>query len=288
MLGFLKRLFGRKASPDPVALVLLEPSVRFLSIGHIAQAVSRAIGRPFLESEIQEENPLYYRLTVEGFELTVFSMPGPYLPKDRSHTELRLQDAIQRHEAAILIDCWSAPEGEDRKEATGVMGKIIAELVDESSLALFCFHTQRLNLIDETLLPMLREGKALEAMETITFDPISNVDPSDSRMVAAVAEARARWPEFAAAFAAKAADDDRPFLLKAPFGEGERSEHMWVQVEAINGSTATGTLLNDPLYNHRLKRGKSVDVAVETVSDWAYPDGEGLAGMFSDAIVRGG
>ncbi|RYG26146.1 DUF2314 domain-containing protein [bacterium] len=289
MLGFLKRLFGRKSSPDPVALVILEETPRILSVGHVAQAVSRAVGRSFPESQVAEERPSYHRLTVDGFELTVASAPFPYLPKESApHPEMRLQDAIDRHEGAVLVDCWAAPEGRDRKEATGMMGRMVAELVDDASLAVFCFHTQRLNLVDETLLSMFRDGRALEAMETITFEPIAGVESGDARMQAAIAEARDRWPEFAAAFSAKPVGDDRPFILKAPFGEGDHCEHMWVQVEAITSEKATGVLLNDPLYRHGLKKGSRVDVAVQEITDWAYPEGEAFAGMFSEAIVRGG
>lgn len=288
MLSFLKRLFDRKSSPDPIALVSLETEPRVLTKGHVAQAVSKALGHPFSESEIAEEGPSYHRLTVEGYELTVVARSGPYIPKDGPpHQDLRLRDAIDRHRAAILIDCWKAPAGHERAEAVDAMGKILAELFDETSLAVFCFHTQRLNLVDENLVPMFQEGHALEAMQGITFDPVGDFG-NDARMDAAIEEARRQWPRFEAAFAERTGQEEAPYIVKIRFGEGEKSEHMWVEVHEIEGDLIKGVLLNEPFYLARPKKGQIVTMPQENVSDWAYPAENGVEGLFTEAIARGG
>lgn len=284
MFGFLKRVFGRKL-PDPVALVLLQSEPRVLTRGHVAQAVSRAMGAPFSEEAVTEEHFCYHRLHVDGFELTVASSPEPYIPKERDPSrDLRLADAISRHEAAILVDCWDAPEGRERTEATGLMGKIVAELSDETTLAVYCFHTQRLNVMDEKLLTMLRDGEAMEAMSGMTFDPIAGIASDDEAMEAAMAEARRRWPEFVAAFGGRASEDG--CIVKGRFGEGDRVEHMWLTAEAADAAGVSGVLQSDPFGLPRPRKGDSVRVELEDISDWVFATDNGILGNFTAPIVE--
>lgn len=286
MLSLVKRLFGRKA-PDPVALIGLESRQRILTRGHLAQAIAKALGRTVSEAEIREEKPSYHRITLDGYELTIVAHPAPYLPKEGPpHHDLRLRDAIDRHEAAIVIDIWTAPAGHQRTEAIGLAGRILAELFDETSLAVFCFHTQLLNIVNETLVTMFREGRALEAMQSMTFDPIGDFS-NDARMDAAIEKARVRWPEFLTTFAARTGQEQGPFIVKMRFGAGDKAEHMWVEVQSIDGDQITGTLMNEPFYLARPRKGQTVTRPQSEVSDWAYPTGDGVEGFFTEAIARG-
>lgn len=288
MFGFLKKVFGPKEpSPDPIALVILEETPRLVSRGHVVQALGRAFDRSFPDGEVVSDNPSRHRFTAEGYEMTVLSYPGLYVPKEPPHRDLRLRDAINRHEGSILIDCWSAPEGRQREDATDLMGRIAAELLDDASLAVFCFHTQRLNLVDDRLLPMLREGRAMEAMSSVTFDGVTGFETDDQAMEAAMAEASRRWPEFVAVFQAKPVGAEG-FLVKARFPFREETEHMWIEPEAATLNDVSGTLANTSMYNPKLRQGAKVTVAADDISDWGYvKDGE-MIGLFTEAMVRGG
>ncbi|RYG38024.1 DUF2314 domain-containing protein [bacterium] len=287
MFGFLKRIFAPEPTPDPVALVILQTTPRLLTRGHLSQALTRALGRPFAEDSIAEETPIRHRFTVEGYELTVLSAPSPYFPKDQPQTELRLNDAIERHQAAILIDCWTAPPERSREDGTDLMGQLAAELLDETSLAVYCFHTQRLNIVDENLVSMLREGRAMEAMSTATFDPVIGIGGEDERMNAAIEEARQRWPEFVHGFSNPSKGADEPFLIKARFEWGEHVEHMWVKPDKVSLEGFEGNLENDSLYNGRLRKGTIVSATVAEVSDWAFlQDGE-MVGLFTESLAWG-
>ncbi|RYG41255.1 DUF2314 domain-containing protein [bacterium] len=166
------------------------------------------------------------------------------------------------------------------------MGRLIAELLDDTSLAVYCFHTQRMNIVDETLVPMLREGRAMEAMSTATFDPVSGVEDDDERINAAMEEARQRWPEFVAAFAARRKKGDEPFLVKGRFTWGEHVEHMWLTPESVSSDGVEGDLQNDSLYNGRLRKGTKVKIKYADISDWAFLKDEEMSGLFTEKIIR--
>lgn len=287
MFGSIKKLFRRDKAPDldPVALVMLLSEPRVLTRSHVAHAVSQAIDGPFGEGQVVEEAFSYHRLIVLGYELTIGSRPEPYIPKDRVPTgDWRMDGVILKHEAAILIDCWGAPPGRTREESTDLMGQIVAALNDETTLAVYGFHTQRLNVMDEKLLGMLAEGRGREAMESNTSDAIVGIHNEDELMNAAIEEARTRWPEFVAHFAGRGPDD--AFLIKARFGDDDGAEHMWFTVDAADDEGAGGILQSQPFVLPRPRQGDAVRVERERISDWIASVGGTAYGNFSDTAIR--
>lgn len=288
MFDRLKRTFRREPEPDPhpVALVMLETTPRVLSRGQIAQAVTKATGRDFPVSEVEEGDALHHRIRVDGYVLTFEARPVPYIPKDREPSpNLRIQDLVDRHEAAVLLDCWDAPRGRTREDGTDLMGRILIELADETSIGMYCFHAQRLNPVDEKLVGLFREGHAREAMEGDTSSALAGISTNDAQMAEAIAEARRRWPEFVAAFAVR--NDPEGYGVKAPFRHSDRVEHMWIEVEEATLERVIGRVLNSPLALPRPRQGDRVTVPAGEISDWGYQDGDRRGGGFSDAIVQG-
>ena len=286
MFERLKRLFRRDADLQPVALVLLETTARLLTKAQIAEAVSKAIGGSYLDKDVRRERPDLHRFWVEGYEFTLETRPRPYIPRDREpHSDLTLREVVARHEAAILLDAWAAPPGRTREDGTDLMGRILVEIADETSVGVYCFHTQRINPVDGILTAMLREGRGREAMESATFSMFSGVRSGDSRMVEAIAEARMRWPEFVAAFDRRRSPD-AGFGVKAPFRDGEHVEHMWIDVEEVDFEEAKGRLLSRPFALSRPKQGEQVTVSAGEISDWSYQDGEARGGGFTSAVIK--
>lgn len=112
-------------------------------------------------------------------------------------------------------------------------------------------------------------------------------DHDDPRMLAATAEARRRWPEFVAEFNNK--QPDAAYAVKIPFkvGATNNTEHMWIQVVAINGSSIVGTLDNEPTQNVRYKVGDRVMTTVGEIEDWMVGRGEGdLKGLFTLPVLE--
>ncbi|HEY8667167.1 MAG TPA: DUF2314 domain-containing protein [Tepidisphaeraceae bacterium] len=125
----------------------------------------------------------------------------------------------------------------------------------------------------------------LEPKETLPPMPMDIAD-DDPALAAATAEAKRRWPEFAAAYAARASrKDDDEFLVKALFSEGDIREVMWVEVEKIENGTITGQLMDDPEDLKNLKEGDSVQVKEQEIQDWRYTDSFGDHGAFSEKVL---
>jgi uncharacterized protein YegJ (DUF2314 family) len=198
-----------------------------------------------------------------------------------------MREAYLEHEAWFSTAIEKIPESSTPEEAYSVLGKLIAELLDDTCLIVWSAEDNRINLISPELIELFREGKPIQALTEVRGDEISNVDSNDSRMKAAIAEAREKWPEFVAAF--QKTDKHEDFIVKFPFGEpGDHVEHMWVEVHAIDGGLVSGKLLSDPFKLRGYKQGQDIQREAGELSDWLYIAGGEPVGAFSEAIVRGG
>lgn len=99
---------------------------------------------------------------------------------------------------------------------------------------------------------------------------VVEVHETDPEMNAAIAEARRRWPEFAAAFAGRKKGDS--FLAKYPFATTEGPlEHIWLEVTEITADQQViGNINNEPYGHIGHKLGDRVTVPSREISDWAY------------------
>lgn len=102
-------------------------------------------------------------------------------------------------------------------------------------------------------------------------DDMEAVRTDDARMNAAIAEARATFPEFTAAWRSGRFDADS-FVIKYPLGGWE---HIWVDVDAIDGDAVRGRLANIPA-QPGFQQGQAVRVPQADISDWAYRDDRGV------------
>ena len=114
--------------------------------------------------------------------------------------------------------------------------------------------------------------------------PVMGVAADDPLMLASVAEARRRWPEFVAEFEQRS--PEQMFAMKAEFSEGETREFMWLQVTAIENDTIYGTLDSDPVHIKRVSAGSRVQVDVQSLNDWIFTKGKGTRGGFTIEAVR--
>lgn len=101
--------------------------------------------------------------------------------------------------------------------------------------------------------------------------PMVNVSTSDTKMNAAIAEARRTLPKFLTLLA-----DPPPgtgeYTFKYPLGGWE---HIWVDHVERHGDRLTGTLANVP-EQEGYRQGQRVTVPLKEVSDWAYRDASGV------------
>jgi uncharacterized protein YegJ (DUF2314 family) len=138
--------------------------------------------------------------------------------------------------------------------------------------------------INEDTETALRSDDPVRALrETLTL-PIIQVSDDDPLMQAAVAQARAEWPKFVAAYEACAGTT---FAVKAPLCHEDNTEYIWIEVTGLEGESVHGTIANEPGNLGSLKFGSIVSIPVATLNDWCYMDPEGnLVGGFTVEAVQ--
>ena len=187
--------------------------------------------------------------------------------------DLRLAKAVEDHTAWLSVDYMQVGDEEHNlDQAYSFIVRLILELADESTLALFHPETGRMNYWnDEVIGNLLRPG-GLENFTRMTEVPVSRVASDDEALAAATAKAKERWPEFLAAYEERTPDDS--FGVKVPITAGGNTEHIWVAVTGLEPEYVHGTLGNDPLDLGDLKFGSVVEVPVDDVEDWYYTIGD--------------
>lgn len=279
---------GEEASPN-LTLLLREP--RVLTTEHLVAAARGAFGRDLSgggddATEFAEAAGTQGIVQLEGWNFPVVSAPEPMVENPEAAaeaiTELRRKIAFAEHRAFISVGCHRPPEA-SREEAYARMGRLVAELVDDTALLLYSDDTRTGALLNEETMEALRGGDPLRPLRTVNDTSIGLVSGEDPRMVAATAEARRRLPEFVAAVRAGVEHG----IVKGPFTDGTHTEFMWVEARSVAGESIRGALMNAPFQVRGLRQGATVEVRFEAVSDWAYPASDGTVGPFTEGIVRG-
>jgi uncharacterized protein YegJ (DUF2314 family) len=263
----LARHLRRPNQPDPVSIVFLLESPRLLSRQHVLTALEGA-GVGEAATDLAEEHTGYFRVMAEGFELTIAGAPIPYAKEHlRAIRLVKIREAVERHQGSLLIDVWKAPAGRERIEAMPLMGRIAAELADETTLAVYQWPTQRINLVTPELLERFRHGEVERAMQANVHDELVSVEQNNERLAEAVKQARDQWPSFVDAW--KVAPNKDEFFAKFPFGD-EFREYMWVMPIRISDTQVEGVLSSDPHRIRGLKAGDTVTRDLSELNDWLY------------------
>src|SRR5260370_22146557 len=130
---------------------------------------------------------------------------------------------------------WS-PEARQLKFA--LTARFAAELLNNTCTAVFFPRENYLVSNDDSLSDRLRTFATLDELHSGDEPPVPVIEDDDPRLAKIVAEARSRWPEFVDAFQHRMRGDS--FLVKAPFGDGENCEWMWLEVKSIEDGNVTG------------------------------------------------
>lgn len=294
-----------KAEPDTlISLVLLRTTQRYLEPIILAQALSDAWGlhlKGHTDDEGVDDDADSDGFVTAAGPVSIVCVRKPSAAFFMIHNHegcyfndaeglaakvpnLRFADIIRNHHAWLsvdLLDKASSPETID--QAYRLIGKAISALADDATLALFCPQHSFFNLWSEALEAQLCGPEPLRAFREEVKAPIIGVK-NDARIEDAIAEARRRWPEFVEAFHRRQ-KDGLPFIVKAPFTTADETEHMWLEVFALEPEYVHGHLISDPFYHRKLKKGSQVEVPVEEVSDWVFADDGRAVGNFTGAIV---
>ncbi len=278
------------------ALVWLLREPRFLDARVLTTIVSSAIGRKLDpdDSEATEfavgELPTFM-VALEHRHFLVHSFPKPYVDDPEATAEeildLRLRAKVASHRAWLSVDLLGADDmsEDERTAAYQIAAKIFAELADEEDcLAMYLPATGRMLPMDGELLEGLRRGDEEIIGGRMAYVPVVPVSDDDPRMAAAVAEARGRFSDFVAAFENRG--EDQNFSVKGPITRGERTEFIWINVDAIEGDVIYGKLGNDPIDLPGLKLGDRVRLRADELNDWIYFENDEMHGGFSLKVIQ--
>jgi uncharacterized protein YegJ (DUF2314 family) len=262
------------------SLVLWLREPRFLDESILSRTATDAFDLPFNNAEnaesfiVGKENIYMLRVQGELYHLhqwhrSYFEDPAAAAASIR---ELRRADAIRRHQAWIAIDHMPLGEGVPPADVLLRIGRLAAALAADGDDVIAVYHppSGRIAPWDASLREKLASAEPLSAFTEPAQVPVIQVESDSPAMVAAVEEARRRWPEFVAAFRA-ASKPDR-FSVKAPVTEGENTEFIWIEVKAIADGRIHGFLANEPVALGDLKLGAFVSVAEAELNDWVFPD----------------
>lgn len=299
-LTLLRRSNPLQVVTGPVTgLVLLRKTPRTIVTEDLQRLVHQAwhadVGSSADASDFAAApKPPYGFVQYRGIRFGLMTPDTPYV-KDLAGAlseiqDLRLRECFGQHRAWLVVDMVEAPVAVPRAEVYRLIARLIAEMIDAETLLLYAPELHRAVPITADLPAKLRGDNPLVAVLSPPFPPLVGARADDPRVAAAIAEARRRWPEFLAAFRARA--PGQRFAIKRAFSAGEQREYMWVAVRQIAGAPPeiVGVLDNDPYLVKSLRAGSEVTSAPEDVVDWLYTEPSGkLRGNFTaPALARGG
>jgi uncharacterized protein YegJ (DUF2314 family) len=277
-----------------ISLVLLLREPRYLDAGILTRLAGQAwqteIGagdEDDEESFLVGESP-HFILKLRDLIFAVHNVDQPYFDNPEEHSdeirELRTRKIVLEHRAWLAVDYMQLDDSPQQlQEAYQHIGRLLAELADSDCLGVFIPSTGQLHPYDENLEQKLRGPSPLDELMEFPFPAVLGIADDDPRMVAAVEEARRRWPEFVAAFEERQAEQN--FAVKAAFSDGENTEFMWLQVSAVEGEMIYGVLDNDPVDVQNVACGDRVRVRIDKLNDWVYRNGDALHGGFTIKVL---
>ncbi len=250
-----------------------------------AEGQGDAAGSEQRKSMIVGQSP-HYLCTHGDSVFAIHHFDDPYVDDPgesaRDIPEMRTRRAVEEHRAWLSVDLllWGG-EDDDCRQAYRLMGRLLAEVADENTLAVVEPAEGWIVVYDPETEAKLRSDDPLEALGSPYYPPVVDIEGDDESLAAGMAEARRRWPEFVAAFEQRQPEGDDKFSVKAPFTDGERTEFMWIDVTGIENDVIYGTLGNDPLDLHNVKLGDPVRASVGELNDWMCLVGGELTGGFT-------
>lgn len=266
---------------------------------YIATAAKKAWNATLSYAEDDDEGPDGFVVGQEGLPtlmvrfrdrmVMINNFPSPYMEDPETAAEdipdMRLRSLVSQHTAWISCDALGVESFHDLDEVREwykVLGRMLAELVDDNCLAILLPQTQQVfPNMDETL-ELLKAEDPLEALGFEAPAAVLQISDDDPRMIKAVEEARRTWPNFVAAFEQKAGEE---FGVKAPISRDGNTEFIWISVTAIENDVIYGELANDPVALGNLKLGSRVKTTVSDLNDWVYLSKDGPQGMFTSKVI---
>lgn len=288
---------GRR-SGGPISVVMLRSTARRISEADVRSAFRRVHRR---DPQIQK---IPFDPTTDGWLLIDEDLPAiaiidsrrMYADKAdmenaaRKHEHAVPRNALINHTAWVSVDAMGVNASiskEARAKVYSLLAPIAAELLDDQCMLLYLPAEDRIAEPGTQSEAMLREGRIAELFSDDDLHaPLFQTSKEDEHINRAMDEARARLPEFCAAWERLGAKTKGMVKGRFPTGDASESEFIWVSVRSMTDAGFEGTIENNPVAPNIPKKGATVTVPLEDVVDWAYLDEqEKPHGLFVDRIL---
>lgn len=303
MFSAILKLFGlgRSAAADnerngaaPLrSFVWLLEEPRRLTHGSILILARRALGKDLLDVHELPQSPnlpgnMFVVTVRPRIGLGIISAHKPYVEDPQAHAvevdEGRRSALLSRHRAWLAVDLMT---GSASKAGYRAIGKLLAALAGSDCLLLYSTESGRLEPFHDDLPRRLEEEGPVQALSQTEHPSVINCESDDPELLAAIAEAERRWPEFVQAFRSNDRHTEH-FSVKAPFDTSDGDiEWMWVAVESIEGEKITGRVANDPVNVPGVQEGDLVEIERERIQDWLYVKRGKMIGGFTSQVLAG-
>jgi len=274
---------GRECAGISLVLLLSEP--RYLDATLLSKLVQRAWQANAITIDGKSSS---FKIDADGRSFTIQNVDSPYFDHPQKVAaemrELRLREVVVQHRAWLSVEFVETPHREEATKIYQLIGRLISELCDSDCLAVLAPATGAINVYDDEIREGLCHKDPAELLNNFIHAPVVTISPADPRMRQAVAEAKKRWPEFVSAFERRSADQH--FSIRAPFGDGQHTEFMWVGVTAIENDMIYGKLGNEPLHVRGMNAGETVKVRLPDMNDWMFTEGKAMRGGFTIEAIR--
>jgi uncharacterized protein YegJ (DUF2314 family) len=288
-------IWWRRRTPPLTAMVIFR-SRRV----EISEADVRAAHRRVFQSDCEVHRIPFPDGKGVGFAIvtgdhppvSVFNAAVPYMSKEEAqdvaerHEHPAVRSAMTEHVSWTSVDAMGDLGGLSKEQVGFVhamLGRLLAEFLDESAMLLYLTRTGRVAQIDDQTEAQLKAGdiQGLFGDDTL-HAPMVPVAEDDEAINRAIAAAKSRLPEFVMAFERLGAKAEP--LFKAHYKEAK--ENIWLELVSIEDDTLRGTIANEPIHTSIPRKGEIAAVHMDNVIDWAYLDDKGNPqGMFVDSIL---
>lgn len=290
--AIVKLLARRRGTGGMRSVAILRRSPLSLTDARVKAIVERALGDTpeitFIPMPARDDGATMHAFVRDGRAYGIIGVPRPYVSAD-AHDDVRASitdpdaaRALTEHRAWVSVDFMRGDA--DLAEINRVICRVIAELIDGEALLLWDVRHDRLSKIDDTTMEILCGPAPMLVFGN--DDATVSAKADDDALAAAKEEAHRRWNEFVAGWHLRRRDQH--CAVKAPFRDGKRVEHMWVEVLEITDDAVRGTIGNDPQHVKNVTAGQEVTVPLADVEDWLIADASGrMLGGFSVNALMG-
>jgi uncharacterized protein YegJ (DUF2314 family) len=300
-LGGGKKKASRKgkaaeSSGPKNSLVLLFREPRDLDAELLVQVVNSTFGLELTTGKsdatefVTGEEPVFFAQFAKRI-FQILCVRKPYFDDLDAITseiiELRLRKAVAEHRAWVSVDLMTDYPDADLRDPHWYIGNLLAALANGDTTAVVCPAERQMRAWDRNVLNTLRSDNPLDAFRVAPDKvPVIAIDDDDPRMLAAVEEARRRWPEFVAAFRQR--QPGQKFAVKVPIRDDEdHTEYMWLTVLRVDDDQIHGKVDNEPVEVKSVRLGSKVTASQHELNDWIFVDGERMLGGFTVKLLQG-